>query len=191
MGRAETQQRREKIVLEIFTPWYAKRRRVNFQIQARPDPKLPPDGLIASKRRFEWVEITDVYMSREWYEYSYSIGTVGETERPLPQGRGPAGSFVNADKQIAAEFCANISKKLLKTSYGKLVDQHGPGILLVSMFYIWWDRSTAHEIARAWNEHALSMPSTYFKEIYVVVNPLHWDRVVSLESILGRLKDRA
>jgi hypothetical protein len=175
--RQETQSRRELHAVEWCAEWHSRRTGAFFSLLPRVDTSSPPDGLISSKHKTRWVEVVSVTQGEDWDKYSHEIGDGLETALP----KGP---FMNPDKTFAKVFATRLARKLNKKSYEQLAATYGPGLLVLSVFYVFFDSHTMREIKREINDRGLSFKDSHFSDGVVLVNPYHSGPTIGLRRIL-------
>ena len=159
-SRRITQEAHERFNVTTFVDEINRRHRASYRVVDEPNP---PEAIIQSKGKTNWVEVTSVFMNRSFAEESWSYATPGEKPRPMPSE-----VIIGPDAQFAANFATTVKKKLEKKSYEPFRDKFGPGYLVVSVQYPLYGRDTPRFMQRAWQETQVEDRGC-FRSIYLVV----------------------
>lgn len=157
-SRAEIQDAHELAVLAAGLAEHNRLHGFALQVISRPDP---PDALLSDGSITTWMELTDAFFSEAWARDLSSFTSIKGHE-PMSQG-----VYMNMDNQLAEVFCDLLIKKASKQSYRPLVQQHGPGILVVGLESPWLDDETLHSIDQEWLRRGQPDISSTFAHVYL------------------------
>ncbi len=129
-----------------------------FQIEALPDP---PDAILTDGCKRVWLEHTDVFYPG-WAEDVTSYAATDKVHRPMRKGL-----HMDMDNIFADVFVEGVLKKLNNKGYTTLVEQLGPGILVVGLESPWLDAETFRAINNKWFEFGSSELFSVFEWIYL------------------------
>ena len=141
----------EAAYIDNFVAWHRRAYRSDFRIVSRPDPNRqePPDAIIQSHRTVRWLEIGNAIWSDEYARDLYSKVTPGEEHQPIRLGL-----HAETDNRLASRFVDVLAKKLNKDSYDPLVEQYGPGYLVIPLVTVpgWFDMNTVDAMRLKWSK---------------------------------------
>lgn len=167
-NRRATQEAHERFNVNVFLRELNRRHRSTYEVVSEPNP---PEAIIQSKGKTNWVEVTSAFMNQEFAVDSWTFATPGEKHRPRQDG-----VIVEPDAQFAANYVAVVKKKLEKKSYEPFRDRYGPGYLVVSVQYPLFNNDTSLYMRRAW-ETATFSDLGCFRSIYLVIRQYSGYRV--------------
>lgn len=125
MKHRDIQPAHEIAVLESFKVFLSKKGKT-LRILSRPDP---PDAIVEIDGNPTWIEISDAFQNSEW---ARSITTYAADDKVhIPGGNGLT---LNPDEASIGIVTKVILKKYDKKTMKSIMDQHGPGILLVGLY---------------------------------------------------------
>lgn len=104
-----------------------------LEVISRPDS---PDAIVSDGSITTWMELTDAFFSKAWARDLSSFTSINGHE-PMA-----GGVYMNMDMQLAGNLCDLLVKKATKNSYKPLMQQYGPGILVVGLESPWLDDET-------------------------------------------------
>lgn len=162
--RRDIQQQHERAVVADFIHWFRQCRRVAFRVVAEPNP---PEAIIQSKRLTSWVEVVDVFWSREWARDQYSFATHGERHVPIESQ-----IHIGSDDSFANSFVDAVSKKLEKSSYVPIANEYGPGYLVVNIDYPLFNSRSLHKVKALWTEGQPWANKGCFKKVFLRIRVL-------------------
>lgn len=149
----------ESFYVDAFIEWHSRAFRSRFRVIGRPDP---PDAIIQSGRRTRWVEIGGVYWNKGWARDLNSHATPGEAHQAIEPG-----PYSGMDEQLAAQFCAVLTKKLENGSYEQSYAQYGAGYLVLAMMSPFaFDATTVQFMRRKWAATAAANKG-FFRGIFL------------------------
>ena len=157
-SRAEIQAARELFALEKNLDAHNRLHGLSLKVISRPDP---PDAVLSDGSITTWMELTDVFFSDAWARDLSSYASVKGHE-PMASGQ-----YLDMDKQLAENFCNQLIKKATKKSYKRLIQQYGPGILVVGLESPWLDNESIDEIEEEWRRRGSFDLSETFAHIYL------------------------
>ena len=158
-NRALVKKRHEDAVLEDFVAFLNHRFKARYSIEARPDP---PEAIIRGSRRRRWVEVADVFYSRDYAHDILSYATPGERHHDT------SGIVqYDVDGKLARQFVSILQKKVMKKSYLSFRERYGPGLLLLVINHPWFDDRTVWYMknatrAASWEKDLGCFSSVYF-----------------------------
>jgi hypothetical protein len=129
-----------------------------FEIESMPEP---PDAILSDGCKRVWLEHTDAFYPG-WAEDLTSYVASDKEHRPMR--RGP---HMDMDNIFADVFLEVVLKKLKNKSYTPLIEQFGPGILVVGLESPWLDADALQSINNKWIEHGSPDISPVFKWVYL------------------------
>lgn len=132
-SRAEIQDAHELAVLAAGLAEHNRFHGLVLQLVSRPDP---PDAVLSDGSTTTWMELTDAFFSQAW---ARDLSSFNSTKGHEPMSKG---MYMDMDNQFAKNFCELLVKKANKFSYLPLLQQHGPGILVVGLESPWLDDET-------------------------------------------------
>jgi hypothetical protein len=106
--------------------------------------------------------VVDSWWSDEYARDVTSYATPGERHKPVKPG-----PYLNLDIQFAQRFVEVLAGKLKKESYLRCFNQYGPGYLIVSIQYPWFDKYTVQKMNELWLSGQPWPNQRYFKEVYI------------------------
>ena len=123
--RKRIQDAHEKAVITEFIVWLNGQTGKQYVLGERPDP---PDAILHSGDETTWVEHADIYRSADeaHEDRSFAIGD----EPPFVHRENP---ICEPDTRIAKCLIQVLEKKLQKSSYRKIYEEKGAGILLLTL----------------------------------------------------------
>lgn len=157
-SRAEIQEAHELAVLTVGLAEHNRIHGLSLEVISRPDP---PDAILSDGSITTWMELTDAYFSEAWARDLSSFSSIKGHE---PMGRG---MYIDMDNQLAENFCDLLIKKAKKNSYQAVVQQHGPGILVVGLESPWLDDETINAIDEEWLRRESPDISATFAHVYL------------------------
>jgi hypothetical protein len=157
-SRAEIQNAHEIAVLTAGLAEHNRFHGLSLEVISRPDP---PDAILSDGSITTWIELTDAFFSEAWARDLSSFASIKGHE---PMARGV---YMNMDMQLAENFCDLLVKKATKNSYKPLIQQHGPGILVVGLESPWLDDETINAIDDEWLRRGSPDISATFAYVYL------------------------
>jgi hypothetical protein len=148
----------EAAYINAFIEWHSRVYRSRYRVISRPEP---PDAIIQSGSTISWVEVGDVFWSDAWARDQYSYATPGETHRPIHSG-----VHSGMDEQFADRFVRVLQDKLTKKSYRQVVEQYGPGYLVLPMMSPFFNHDTLRLMRQKWAEVART-DAGYFRGVFL------------------------
>jgi hypothetical protein len=149
----------EQFTIKLFLEWFNKQYRSQFMVIKEPDP---PEAIIKSGSTVRWVEVTAAFWSDEFAQDLCSYATEGEPHKSI----GDGSVSVNPTAEFVKRFLSILKKKLEKKSYEPYRDRYGPGYLVVSIQYPFFDRHTMIRMTRAWTS-SRSNDLGCFRSVYL------------------------
>jgi hypothetical protein len=156
--RREINSKHESAVIGAALHAHNERMGGSFQVELRPDP---PDAILVDGNRRPWIEHTDAFYPG-WAEDLTSFAASDKIHRPMR--RGP---HLDMDNQVAGVFAKVVIAKFNNKSYQSVVNQYGPGILVVGIESPWLDDETVHAITEHWAECGGIDLSSVFRWVYL------------------------
>ena len=157
-SRAEIQNAHELAVLTTGLAEHNRLQGLSLKLISRPDP---PDAILSDGSLTTWMELTDAFFSAAWARDLSSFISIKGHE---PMARGV---YMDMDKQLAENFCDLVVKKATKNSYKLLIQQHGPGILVVGLESPWLNDETINTIDEEWCRRGSPDISATFAHVYL------------------------
>lgn len=148
----------ENYVINQFIAWYNKRHRTRYAIVDKPDP---PDAIVRSSRRTQWIEHCDIYRNEEEAREEYSAIVPGE--RFVPHSEHP---IFEPDKRTGSALLAAIANKLSKTSYEDYVIKYGKGILIANERDPLFSSTTIQAMRKILGTQ-IDIEASHFKSVYL------------------------
>ena len=142
-NRQEVQKAHERFTTKLFLEWFNRQHRSQFIVVDEPDP---PEAIIQSGRTTRWIEVTAVYWSDAFAQDLNSYATENEVHKPIPDGI----LSVNSTQAFTGRFVAALAKKLSKESYVPFRDKYGPGYLIISIQYPFFNNDVMARLGSAW-----------------------------------------
>jgi hypothetical protein len=167
----------EYYVVNQFISWYNKRHRTRYTIVAKPDP---PDAIVRSKRRTQWIEHCDIYRHGDEAREEYSAIIPGE--RFVSHSEHP---IFEPDDRTASALLTSIASKISKTSYEDHVKKYGKGILIANERDPLFSSSTIHTIKKRILGAQIDIEASHFKSVYLgfrVKNGLQFIKLLPMRS---------
>lgn len=157
--RRPIKQQHERAVVRDFLDWLNVRRKTQFKVIEEPDP---PEAIIRSVRTTCWIEVVDAFWSDEYAQDLTSFATPGEVHKPIRPG-----VYGSMDSTFARRFVKALAGKLRKRSYLPCFKQYGPGYLIISIQFPWFNADTIGEVKKLWLSGRPWPDQGYFKEVYI------------------------
>jgi hypothetical protein len=114
----------ETLIAERFVRWFSETTGRPYTIQRGDDP---PDFLM---ERGTWLELSDIFLTNEEAKFEYGRGgnifKIG-----MPDPNDPLDPASSPD-QLALRLLSKLDEKLAKTSYRRVYERRGQGILLLT-----------------------------------------------------------
>jgi hypothetical protein len=130
----------------------------SYIVFAEPEP---PEAIIVSAGKASWVEVVGAYWNQAYATDLHSYAAVGEPHKPM--GPGP---YTSMDDLFAMQFAGVVKNKLEKTTYQLAHDALGPGYLVISIHFPFFNRATLQSMREEWKTLAVA-DRGYFKSIYL------------------------
>lgn len=162
--RRPVQQAHERAHVGEFLNFLNAARRFPFSVIEEPNP---PEAVIQSGRIFRWIEISTIFMNKNWAQDQYSHVTPGERYQPFGNS-----VIVEPDKQFVTNFIYVLTKKLNKDSYMPFKKKYGPGYLILPINYPLFNRDTVDLMKRRWKEIQPLQNLGCFRGIFLTGRPL-------------------
>lgn len=156
--RREINSKHEGAVIDAVLRAHNERMGTVFQVESRPDP---PDAILSDGNQRTWLEHTDAFYPG-WAEDLTSYAASDKIHRPMRRGL-----HMDMDNQVAEVFAMRVIEKFNNKSYQSVVNQYGPGILVVGIESPWADDETVHAINEHWAECGSPDLSSVFRWIYL------------------------
>jgi hypothetical protein len=153
------QKAHERFTTELFLKWFNRQHRSQFIVIDEPDP---PEAIIQSGKTTRWIEVTAIYWSDAFAQDLNSYVTEGEVHKPIPDGI----VSVNSTQAFVGRFVAALAKKLSKNSYVPFRDKYGPGYLIISIQYPFFNNNVMARLGRAWTA-AHKVDVGCFRSVYL------------------------
>jgi hypothetical protein len=169
-SRAAIQDAHELAVLLDGLAEHNRVHSLNLKVISRPDP---PDAILSDGRSTTWMEVTDAFFSEEWAKDLSSYGSI-KGHKPMERGL-----YIDMDKQFAVNFCDLLTRKAEKNSYKPLIQQYGPGILVVGLESPWLGGETLDAVDEEWIGRGSPNVSATFAYVYLRHRGIHtfaWPR---------------
>ena len=131
---------------------------LNLAVISRPDP---PDAILSDGSITTWMELTDAFFSQAW---AMDLSSYASIKGHQPMAKGV---YMDMDKQLAINFCDLLAVKVEKNSYKHLIQQYGPGILVVGLESPWLDAESIDAIDGEWLDRGSPDFSGTFAHIYL------------------------
>ncbi len=147
----------EATVLAVALREHNRLNGLDLKIVDRPDP---PDAMLSDGVLTTWMEHTDAFYPG-WAEDLSSFAASDKKHRPIRQNW-----HLNVDVTFAKIVCDRIEAKVRNTTYQSVVDQHGPGLLVVGLETPWLDRDTHAAIDHEWRQRGSPGLERYFRHVY-------------------------
>lgn len=156
--RREINSKHEAAVIAATIIAHNERMGTIFSIESRPDP---PDAILFDGHQRTWLEHTDAFYPG-WAEDLTSYAASDKKHRPMRKG-----PHMDMDNHVANAFVDVVLKKFNNESYKPIVEQLGPGILVVGIESPWLDEETLQAINSKWAELDNLDLSSVFLSIYL------------------------
>lgn len=140
-----------------------------YRVIAEPDP---PEAIIQSGGTTRWAEVVTAYWNDAYAKDLNSYATPGETHVSIGSG-----IFTNMDGEFAARFVNAVKSKLEKRGYIPFREQYGPGYLLVSIHYPFFNSHSMELVKRKWAEIEVKDLGC-FRSVYVTFRKFEGYKVV-------------
>lgn len=118
-------------------------------------------------RLTSWIEVVDVFWSKEWAQDQYSFATPGEAHVPIA-----AHIHIGPDDSFANSFIDAVSKKLEKSSYVSIANEHGPGYLVVNIDYPLLNDRSLYKVKALWAKGQPWANRGCFKQVFLRIRAL-------------------
>ena len=170
--RREINSQHESAVIDAALRAHNETFGTGFSVESRPDP---PDAIVVNGNQRTWIEHTDVFYP-EWAEDITSYAASDKAHKPMR--RGP---HMDMDNQVADAFVKAVLKKFENRSYQPVLDEFGPGILVVGIESPWFDEETLQAIDEKWAELGRIDLTPIFRWVYLgfrvggVNNAFFWE----------------
>lgn len=155
--RREINSKHERAVIDAALRAHNESMGAAFQVESRPDP---PDAILVDGNLRTWMEHTDAFYPG-WAEDLTSYAASDKVHRPMRKG-----VHMDMDNQVADGFAKVILEKFNNKSYKPVVNQFGPGILVVGIESPWLDEETVRAINEKWAELGNPDLSPVFRWVY-------------------------
>ncbi len=156
--RREINPQHESAVIDAALRAHNETLGAGFSVESRPDP---PDAILVDGNQRTWMEHTDAFYPG-WAEDITSYAASDKVHKPMRKGR-----HLDMDNQFADAFAKEVLKKFNNKSYQPVVDQFGPGILVVGLESPWLDEETLQAINGKWAELGSIDLSPIFRWVYL------------------------
>lgn len=120
------QAKHEICVLKKLQKWYENDGK-QLDIIDRPDP---PDAIISIDGKNTWVEITDVFLSKELAESITTYAHDKKQHKPVPF---ECRIVLEPEETFEENFHIVVEKKFTKITMKKCCSEYGPGILIIGL----------------------------------------------------------
>lgn len=157
-SRRPIQQAHERFYVEQFTNWLNHTYHSDFELIGEPGKC---EAIIRSSRTTRWIEITTAFWNSLYAMDLYSDATPKEKHKPM--GEGP---FIDMDDSFTQNFINVVKKKLEKPSYIELLNDFGPGYLVVPIKHPWFNDVTLNFMKDAWRNTKID-DTGCFRSIYI------------------------
>jgi hypothetical protein len=157
-NRREVLKAHERFTIDLFLEWFNRQHCSQFKVVDEPDP---PEAVIKSGKTTRWVEVTAAFGSDVFAQDLCSYATEGEAHKPVPDGA----VSVNPTAVFVQRLVTLLAKKLSKSSYVGCRDTYGPGYLIVSIQYPFFDKDVVARLGRAWDESRI-VDRGCFRSVY-------------------------
>jgi hypothetical protein len=157
-SRAAIQDAHELAVLRDGLAEHNRVHGLSLKVISRPDP---PDAILSDGSSTTWMELTDAFFSERWAMHVSSYASI-KGHKPMARGL-----YMDMDKQLAVNCCDLLTKKTAKNSYKPLIQQYGPGILVVGLESPWLDGETLDAIDEEWSSRGSPDISVTFAHVYL------------------------
>lgn len=156
--RREINSKHESAVISAAVHAHNHQVGMAFKVESRPDP---PDAILVDGSQRTWIEHTDAFYP-EWAEHLTSYAATDKLHRPMRKDL-----HVDMDNQVADAFVKAVLGKFNSKSYKPVLNQYGPGILVVGLESPWLDDETVSAINEKWADLASPDLSTVFSFVYL------------------------
>ena len=167
--RSTVKEKHERYQVGLLIRELNRRHRSKYRVIAEPDP---PEAIIQSGRTTRWAEVVTAFWNEAFAKDLNSYATPGETHVSI--GSGP---FINMDEEFTSKFVAAVKSKLEKKGYVPLKDRYGPGYLVVSIQYPFFDSDTMQVVREKWDQTTVNDLGC-FRSVYVTFRVYEGYRVV-------------
>lgn len=134
-----------------------------YDVIETPDP---PDAILKSQRdQTLWIEITDIFRSKEEAREVYSYASGGDYTRPQSV-------IVEPDLQVSSKTIEGIERKINKESYQNALSNYGKGILILWIYDPLFSNTTLEGIKDTFKGSSLN--SEYFDQVFI-----NWPDIVN------------
>jgi hypothetical protein len=131
----------ETLIAERFARWFSETTGRPYTIQRGDDP---PDFLMEPGT---WLELSDIFLTNEQAKFEYGRGgnrfKIGMCDPNAPPD--PASS----PDQLALRLLSKLDEKLAKTSYRRIHEQRGQGVLLLTCEDFFFDQVNLARVEEA------------------------------------------
>lgn len=158
-SRAHIKAAHEKFVVATFIDEINRRHAANYKVISEPDP---PEAIIESNGRTNWIEVTQAFLTEEFAIDAWSHATPNEEPKPMSSPL-----IVGPDAQFARSLLIAVKKKLEKASYIQFRDAFGPGYLVVSVQNPLFNRRSFKAMDEAWSHQQINDLGC-FRSIYLI-----------------------
>lgn len=175
--RREINSQHERAVIDAALRTHNEIFGTEFAVESRPDP---PDAILVDGNQRTWIEHTDAFYPG-WAEDITSYATSDKVHKPMRKG-----IHIDMDNQVAEAFIKAVLKKFENRSYQPVLDQFGPGILVVGLESPWLDEETLQAINEKWAELGSIDISPIFRWVYLgfrlggVNKAVLWERMAGV-----------
>ncbi len=156
--RREINLQHESAVVDAALRAHNKKLGTGFSVESRPDP---PDAILFDGNQRTWMEHTDAFYS-EWAEDITSYAASDKAHKPMTNG-----VHMDMDNQLADAFVKAVLKKFENKLYQPMLEQFGPGILVVGLESPWLDEESLQAINEKWEELGSIDLSPVFRWVYL------------------------
>lgn len=167
--RSIIKEKQERFQVGLLIQELNRRHRSNYRVIAEPDP---PEAIIQTGTTTRWAEVVTVFWNDAYAKDLNSNATPGE--KHVSVGNGP---FMDMDEEFSSRFVAAVKSKLEKRGYIPSRDKYGPGYLVVSIHYPFFDSEAMELVEEKWEKSAVSDLGC-FRSVYITFRATKGYRVV-------------
>jgi|AntRauTorckE5430_2_1112549.scaffolds.fasta_scaffold31945_2 hypothetical protein len=156
--RREIKSQHENAVIDAALRAHNQRMGTSFVVESQP---VRPDAILVDGKTQTWIEHTDAFYPG-WAEDLTSYAASDKPHRSMRTGL-----HSDMDEKVADAFCKIALKKFEHKPYRSVIEQFGPGILVVGLESPWLDEETIKAINRRWAELGSPDLSSVFRWVYL------------------------
>ncbi|MBV7542039.1 hypothetical protein [Acidovorax sp. sic0104] len=157
-SRKAIQVAHEAAVLAATVAEHNRRHGLKLGVVSQPST---PDAILSDGTFTTWLEITDAFHSPEWAQ---SLSSHNSIKGHVPM---KSGLYSDPDGALASSACERLLHKATKASYGAVICQYGPGILVVNLQSPWLNDDSLVVLHEEWCKRGSPSVAGTFAHVYI------------------------